>query len=325
MINNLVEFDEDGDPNPETIIPFVDGGTEGFSGQSRLILPRITSCFECSLDAFTPTAAVPLCTIAETPRIPEHCIAYAYVLQWPKEFPDRKLDTDSPADMTWVYERALERANQFGIGGVTYMLTMGVVKNIIPAVASTNAIVSAVCVNEVIKVLSFCSQSLNTCKFLVLWKYYFLITRVTAIIFLHASHILLLLYHTDLLSPVRLFFLPLDMMYMGSEGIHSHTFVYEQKSTCPVCTTHVHRITLSPSTTLNSLLQQLCEGEFRLKSPSITSSSKTLYMRKPVALEKATRANLDKPLKDLIKDGEELVVTDPVFPDTSLGLMVTFE
>lgn len=114
------------------------------------------------------------------------------------------------------------------------------------------------------------------------------------------------------------------MMYMGSEGIYSHTFVYEQKENCPVCTASTHSLSVTPTTTLNSLLQQLCDGEFRLKAPSVTSSSTTLYMRKPKALEKATRVNLDKPLSDLIKSGEELVVTDPVFPDTSLGLVVTF-
>ena len=115
-----------------------------------------------------------------------------------------------------------------------------------------------------------------------------------------------------------------DMMYMGSEGIYSHTFVYEQKPNCPVCTAHTHHLSLPSMTTLSSLLQQLCDGEFRLKAPSITSSSKTLYMRKPVALEKATRGNLDKPLKELMMSGEELVVTDPVLPDTSLGLVVNF-
>ena len=115
------------------------------------------------------------------------------------------------------------------------------------------------------------------------------------------------------------------MMYMGSEGIYSHTFVYEQKTTCPVCTSYTHHISLHPTTTLNTLLQQLCDGEFRLQSPSITSSSKTLYMRKPAALEKATRGNLDKPLKELIESGEELVVTDSVLSETSLGLVITFE
>lgn len=163
LVVGLAEVDEDGFPDPDTMIPVVDGGTEGLAGQSRVILPRMTSCYECALDSFPPARGFPMCTIAQTPRMPEHCVSYAMMVQWPKArpFSGAALDGDSPEHMKWVHKKAAERAAFFNIPGVTYSLTLGVVKNIIPAVASTNAIVSASCALEAVKMLSFCSQTLD--------------------------------------------------------------------------------------------------------------------------------------------------------------------
>lgn len=151
-----------GEPDLATSIPLLDGGTEGFKGQARVIVPFATSCFDCSLDSFPPQVNYPMCTIAETPRLPEHCIEYALVVLWDKAFPGRKVNTDSPADMKWICEQAQERAETFGISGVTYQLTMGVVKRIIPAIASTNALIAAAVCGEALKIGTYCAPMLET-------------------------------------------------------------------------------------------------------------------------------------------------------------------
>ena len=120
MLHSLVELDQGGNPDPASQRPLIDGGTEGFKGQARVIIPFKTGCFECSLGSLAPPTGYPMCTIRETPRLPEHCIQYAFAIEWEEHFGKKAVDKDSPDDMKWIFERALERANNFGIQGVTY-------------------------------------------------------------------------------------------------------------------------------------------------------------------------------------------------------------
>ncbi|KAF2772028.1 hypothetical protein EJ03DRAFT_334260 [Teratosphaeria nubilosa] len=147
MLVGMVDVD-----NPDSLKPLIDGGTEGFKGQSRVIFPTMTSCIECQLDMHAPRAAVPLCTLATIPRQPQHCIEWAHIIKWEEERKGEQLDTDDPEHITWLYQKALGRAKEFNIPGVTYSMTQGVVKNIIPAIASTNAIIAASTCNEAFKI-----------------------------------------------------------------------------------------------------------------------------------------------------------------------------
>lgn len=160
MLVDLAENGED-DGAGDAIKPLVDGGTEGFKGQSRVVIPTMTSCIECQLDMHAPRAAVPLCTLASIPRQPEHCVEWAHIIAWDREKPFPALDKDDPEHITWLYQKALGRAAEFGIAGVTYALTQGVVKNIIPAIASTNAVIAASCCNEVLKIATSIAPSLG--------------------------------------------------------------------------------------------------------------------------------------------------------------------
>ena len=77
---------------------------------------------------FLPSFKVnfPLCTLAHTPRLPEHCIEYVRLLLWSKDNPfggdEVAIDGDDPAHITWIFEKSVERATHYGIQGVTYRL-----------------------------------------------------------------------------------------------------------------------------------------------------------------------------------------------------------
>ncbi|KAI1732246.1 thiF family domain-containing protein [Ditylenchus destructor] len=61
----------------------------------------------------------------------------------------------------WICEKAQERASEYGIQDVNHRLTLGVLKRIIPAVASTNAIIAGSCALETLKLASNISCSMN--------------------------------------------------------------------------------------------------------------------------------------------------------------------
>ncbi|KAG9188638.1 ubiquitin-activating enzyme E1 C [Alternaria panax] len=260
--------------DPDSMKPLIDGGTEGFKGQARVIFPTMTSCIECQLDMHAPRAAVPLCTLATIPRQPQHCIEWAHIIAWEEERKDITLDTDDPEHITWLFNKASARAKEFNIEGVTYSMTQGVVKNIIPAIASTNAIVAASCCNEAFKVAT------NTAPFMGFpgTDNYMMYTGDDSVYTYTFEH-----QKKE------------DCPVCGAGNI-------------------ARPLQVLPGITLQEFIDGLAERpEAQLKKPSIRTGEKSLYMQL-AGLEEQTRPNLEKKMVDLVEEGEELLITDRSFP-----------
>lgn len=147
------------------LIPIIDGGTEGFHGSVKVMIPTYTACFECYMDLVPEKITYPLCTLASTPRLPEHCIEWAHQLKWGIVHPGIDFNADDMTHIDMMYQLAKARADEFGIDGVTKGKTLGVVKNIIPAIASTNAIISGQCCNEAFKFITDVNPVMNDMMF----------------------------------------------------------------------------------------------------------------------------------------------------------------
>jgi len=290
VLVGMVEKNEEGEIDPDTIIPLIDGGTEGFKGQARVILPGITACFECTLSLFPPRTTFQICTIANTPRRPEHCIEYATMIKWDEDKPFRnekgepaKPDMDNPLHLRWCYEVAKKRADEFNIKGVDVKATKGVIKNIIPAIASTNAVVAAACANEAFKFATNASGFLNN-----------------------------------------------YMMYVGNHGVYTFTFEYEKEENCLSCSAADNTLNwdVDPKQKWIDFLDDLAKDpRLQLVKPSIRCQEKkeNIYMPAPPMLEKKLRPNLDKAIGELIEDGMTLNITAPSLPGLAVHLLVHFK
>lgn len=277
MLISMLNY-TDGNLDQSSIVPMVDGGTEGFKGNARVILPGMTACIDCTLDLFPPQISYPLCTIANTPRLPEHCIEYVKIIQWDKENPfDSPLDGDDPTHVSWVLERAQERANNFNITGLNYRLVQGVLKHIIPAVSSTNAVIAAVCATEVFKLATSCYATLNN---------YMVFNDIDGVYtYKYEAE-----KKTDCLACSSI---------PKSISISNPSAMTLQDLIDYLCTSADFQLKTPALTT------------------SIDGKNKTLYMSTIKSIEEQTRQNLTLSLHELnLVDGQELMVADPTSPNT---------
>ncbi|XP_076304693.1 ubiquitin-like activating enzyme 3 [Tachypleus tridentatus] len=287
MLINILS-NEDGMLNPSSIVPMVDGGTEGFKGNARVVIPGMSACIECTLDLYPPQVNFPLCTIAHTPRLPEHCIEYVRVLLWPKEQPfgdGVEIDGDDPEHIQWIYEKSLDRATMYNIHGITYRLTQGVIKHIIPAVASTNAVIAAVCTTEVFKLATSCCNPLNN---------------------------YMVFNDTDGLYTYTFEAEKKENCLSCSQTVHFMEFSNKAK-----LQDVIDHLTQAPEYQMKS------PGI----TTYINGKNKTLYMPTVPSIEERTRPNLKTTLQELeLVDGQELVVADITNPTSiifKLKLIVT--
>ncbi|XP_001633684.2 NEDD8-activating enzyme E1 catalytic subunit isoform X2 [Nematostella vectensis] len=276
MLMSLLEYDEDGNLDQSSLIPMVDGGTEGFKGNARIVVPGITACIECTLDLYPPQVNFPLCTIAHTPRLPEHCIEYAKVLLWPQEHPfgnGVSVDGDDPSHIQWILDRAKERADEYNIRGVTYRLTQGVVKHIIPAVASTNAVIAAACALEVFKIATSCCNPISN-----------------YVVFNDTDGLYTYPFEAEKKEDCPACSQRPQSLTFQEDATLKDLFTF-------LCEDPKYQMKQPGLTTM------------------FNGKNKTLYMPSVKSIEEKTRVNLAKQLKDLgISDGHEIVVADVTTP-----------
>lgn len=137
------------------VIPYIDGGSLAWTGNLRFILPTETACLKCiESQVKEPEDSFHMCTLASRPRIPAHLVHWAMEIAWKDERKNEQLDGDNDENIQYITKKANEHADRFNLDHVDERFARSVVKNTVPAIASTQSIVASTCVIEGIKLLS---------------------------------------------------------------------------------------------------------------------------------------------------------------------------
>lgn len=170
------------------------------------------------------------------------------------------------------------------IPGVTYRLVQGVVKHIIPAVSSTNAVIAAACVTEAFKLASSCCSSLNN----------------------------------------YMVFNDIDGVYTYTyEAERKEDCIVCSPASRPKYINVIHDgIKLSEfMEILTGAEYQMKSPGVRAV---IDGKNRTLYMSTVASIEESTRENLKKSLKELnLINDTKLIITDPTRP-TALEMILKY-
>jgi ubiquitin-activating enzyme E1 C len=111
--------------------------------------------------------------------------------------------------------------------------TSSQIKNIIPAIASTNAIVAAACANEAFKIVTNCAAYLDNN------------------LMYGRDHVRLMISARSTCDGGHF-----PHRYMGGQGLYAPTFRYERSPHCVVCGEGVV-LRAEPSTSLTQLMEQM--------------------------------------------------------------------
>jgi ubiquitin-like 1-activating enzyme E1 B len=74
----------------------IESGTAGMLGQSRMIIPDVSECFDCRAHPVPTT--YPICTIRSTPTLPVHCVIWAKEHLFPAIFSPSSSFVDTEID-----------------------------------------------------------------------------------------------------------------------------------------------------------------------------------------------------------------------------------